>query len=604
MKLKHHVLAGSAVLSLLALSSCIKDEYDLSDIDTTVRLQTKELTVPINLDYLTLDQVMDLNDDSEIVKETQPDGSIIYAVKKEGTFDSDPIHVAAFATDKPSISPSVKTLTITPLPVVLPTDPLAKYPIPIDVSASTFSVNASDIDKAIKQMDLLGATSKFKVVIEVTPIGGTLNWSNVKFEGIKIEVPKGLLGTSDQGTFIPNSSATDAYGLLDLSATPLQPDATGKVTINIDVTGIDVPKSNAVIDYTAHTLALADQIRIKEGDVVIYGSSTGTTLLPPSVTFSLAPDMDAIQVNTFTGRIEYDVDAFDIDPIDLSNLPDFLSQSGTQLGLEKPQIYLGLNNPVGNVSDGAGGYMFLRTGIVMTPERDGVAAAPCGLDNTTFDVTGDGTTAEQYFVMAPAASTSFNYPGYTNPTFVPFAALKDVLTETDGIPTKIKVEAVNPQLPNQPVQNFQLDTDLPKIDGKYAFYAPLQLTNNSVIMYTDTIDGWNDEDVDAINVNEMLVNFDLTSEIPFDLTLDIIPITLNGKEIPSNHNKVTIPASATNFPVAVTITAKDNSPITHLDGLLVKAKVDHPQAETLAPEMKLHLKNSKVTLTGYYEKEL
>ena len=59
--------------------------------------------------------------------------------------------------------------------------------------------------------------------------------------------------------------------------------------------------------------------------------------------------------------------------------------------------------------------MFLRTGIVMTPERDGVAAAPCGLDNTTFDVTGDGTNAEQYFVMAPAASTSFNYPGYTNP---------------------------------------------------------------------------------------------------------------------------------------------------------------------------------------------
>ena len=39
------MLTGMSALSLLALSSCMDDAYDLSDIDTTARLQVKELTL-------------------------------------------------------------------------------------------------------------------------------------------------------------------------------------------------------------------------------------------------------------------------------------------------------------------------------------------------------------------------------------------------------------------------------------------------------------------------------------------------------------------------------------------------------------------------------
>ena len=95
------MLTGMSVLSLLVLSSCMDDAYDLSDIDTTARLQVKELTIPLNLDHITLDQVIDLDDDSEIVKETDANGNLVYVIKKEGTFLSDPIDVAQFTTEKP-----------------------------------------------------------------------------------------------------------------------------------------------------------------------------------------------------------------------------------------------------------------------------------------------------------------------------------------------------------------------------------------------------------------------------------------------------------------------------------------------------------------------
>lgn len=618
MKLKHHALAGSAVLSLLALSACVNDDYDLSDIDTTVHLQTKELTVPINLDYLTLDQVMDLDDDSEIVKDVDENGNPIYAVKKEGTFNSSTIKVDPFTVAKPSITPTSNTLALTPPAAGSPTGLLGYYII-INVDPTDINTSASDIDEAIQQMDVLSVTSKFTTVLEVSTTGGTaIDWSSADITGLQIKMPKGLVGTPAKGTFEPANSSHPDYSLLDFSGeAPLPLSSDGKLTIQMDVTGIEAinnqagtppatPAANMNFYYDDHSFTLSDEVEILAGQVNVYSSST--LLTPPaSVTFTLRPEMDAIDVSAFTGRLKYDVEDFDIEPIDLSNLPDFLSQTGTVLGLEKPQIYLGLNNPVGDINNGTGGYMFLETGFKMTPERTSdegtVVAEPCVLDNGTFTVPGNGNTDEQYFVMAPTPS-SYNYPGYTNPTHVPFTQLKDVLTKTDGIPTKIAVEAVNPQLPNQPVQDFLLDNELPAVEGKYAFYAPLQLTNSSIIMYTDTIDGWNDEDVDAINITEMLVNFDLTSEVPFSLDLDIVPITLHGKPIDCEHNTVEIGPSATDFPVAVTIKAKENSPITHLDGLLIKAKVHNPQEDTLGPEMKLYLKNSKATVTGYYEKEL
>ena len=77
MKIQHYWLTGLSSLVLIAATSCVDNAYDLSDIDTTARLQVKELVVPMNIDKATLDQVLDLDDDSEVKKIEQADGSVI-----------------------------------------------------------------------------------------------------------------------------------------------------------------------------------------------------------------------------------------------------------------------------------------------------------------------------------------------------------------------------------------------------------------------------------------------------------------------------------------------------------------------------------------------
>ena len=59
-------------------------------------------------------------------------------------------------------------------------------------------------------------------------------------------------------------------------------------------------------------------------------------------------------------------------------------------------------------------------------------------------------------------------------------------------------------------------------------------------------------------------------------------------------------ANATDQPVKLTIIGN----VKHLDGLNIKAKVTSQRADAMSPDMKLYMKNSKITLTGYYEKEL
>ena len=65
MKLKHCFLLMAVVTSVT--TGCVDDNYDLSDIDTTTRVEVKDLTIPVNIDAVTLSDILDLDDDSKIL---------------------------------------------------------------------------------------------------------------------------------------------------------------------------------------------------------------------------------------------------------------------------------------------------------------------------------------------------------------------------------------------------------------------------------------------------------------------------------------------------------------------------------------------------------
>ncbi len=601
MKIKYQGIAGFAMLSML-LAGCTDSNYDLSDVDTTAEIKVNNLTVPIKLDELTLDQVMDLNDNSEIKKIPDGKGGEFYAVEKEGTFKSSEINVKQF-TATPSIGSTSKSLAMSSTPVPAPEGGFkAEYAI-TGVSPTAFNANATDIDDAIQRIDTIGVNSTLTTLLTMSATGASMDWpKEVKITGLKIKFPIGL--QSDHPNFEPSNSAHPGYGLLDLSGETLTPDNSGNVTITMNIIAYATEGNpNFSFDATARTLAISDQVEIQEGTIEM--TKTTASLLPTAVNFVINPDMDDLVVSTFTGQVEYNVEDFTIDPIDLSGLPDFLNQDGTKLGLNNPQIYLAMNNPLGNFQDKAQtGYVSLQTDFSMKPWRNGIEGKAYSLDDGPFTIIG-GTTDEQEFVMAPTDPEPNYITGFTDPSFVKYTGLKEILKEkyndVEGIPTKIEVEAVEPKLPSQEIYKFTLGSDLGVVEGRYTFYAPLELDAATVIQYNDTIDGWNDEDVDAMTISQMKIDMTVSTEVPFTIDLELIAIGLNTVPIPGvSSNKVEIPANADSFAFSVTFTGT----IQHLDGLLLKARIHDPAAKTLGPQMKMKLEKSKATLTGNYTKEL
>ena len=358
MRKKHYLLAGLSAISL-CLASCIDNDYDLSNIDTTSRLQVKDLIVPINIDDITLSQVLDLDDDSEIEEVVQPDGSVIYAVRKEGDFKSDPVNIASFTSSKPTINPIVSTLDLQDLRnAAAVTGGLTAY-YDISCDPTPFKSEARNVDKSIVAIKELGVKTVFTNKITISGLdASTLEHTLV--EGLVIQCPKGLKGTPSAGKY---DSTT---GLLTFSnGETLKPNTKGEMSVTLNVTGIDATQKNIMFNRNTHQFVYEDEIRVLEGRVNIYADRT----LPAHIKFHLAPSIDAIKVEQFSRKIEHEVDNVNINPIEIKSLPDLLSQEGTSITIANPQLFLSLNNPLRNYMP-AGEVMDLESRFELTSIRN------------------------------------------------------------------------------------------------------------------------------------------------------------------------------------------------------------------------------------------
>lgn len=587
MKLQHYWLAGLSSVVLIAATSCVDNDYDLSDIDTTARLQVKELVVPMNIEEAILDQVLDLDDDSEVKKIELEDGSFIYAVKKDGSFNSDPIHISEFTASKPNITPIVSTLDLVDLRTAaeyVPGGITAYYDIKTD--PTEIKSEASDIDKSIYTVKKLDVNTKIKTTLKVEGLSADV-LKKMKIDDLKVKYPVGLIATTDNGSYDPKT------GYLTFSKS-LVPNYLGEISVTMTITALDASSPNIKFDGVAHTFKFEDDITVEQGRVNIYADET----LPNTVTFRVTPDMEAIKVEKFTGSIVYDVGDIDIDPIDISNLPDLINQEGTSISIADPQLYLTLSNPLEEyIADGD--VMNLGAGISLKSEREG-ASKVFALDESRFSTAQDNTGYT--YVLAPK-SPQKPIEGYINPQWVKFSSLSNVLDlDGKGIPTKIYVDIADPRIDETNIESLKLGVDLPAVVGNYTFYAPLQLNDGSVIKYVDTIDDWSDEDLDKMTITKLNVDFVGSTEVPFELKLKVLPINKTGKPISGvTSNTVTIPAMSKGTPVNVTIEGE----IKELDGIQIEANIVNKGSDTtLAPSMKLIIKDFKAKVSGYYEDEL
>ena len=557
----------TVIITCISLTSCIDKDYDLSDIDTNARFSVNDLVIPINLDEIELDGILDLKDNSKIKKDG--DG---YAFFEEGDFTSNSIVVKSFTTsgskyqtsksvrlisDNPSASPkraSVNRLTLAHA----------------DIKNSTaINISTADVDSSIISIDGIDTEMDINITLQ---FGGLTSYiKKVDIKDLEVQLLKGLYNMKTNiGRYDPET------GMLDIG--DIQTTTEHNLELNLHITKVDAKKIGITKEKGVYYLN--DSVSVISGQIVVYQDQIkGSTLpvLPTYVDYTLSADISPCIVKSFSGRIKYNIAGINIDPINLTDIPDILSQEGTNIILENPQIYISVNNPLYQYYK-----LYAQTGLMIKGNET------CQTTNGAIVL----DQAENLFVLSPYNPQKM-YNGYNNAHHVMLPNLGEVLSG-NKIPTQVDIKLLSPVIPEQNVTSFLLGETIPPVKGKWMLYAPLNLTSSSIIKYTKTWDDWQDKDLDGLTVEKAQINATITTDVPWAFEVSFTLLGREGKL--SGNASLEANSKDVNLEIPLTGTA-----ISKIYGLTIDVMVRG--GGLVSPSQKVTVKKMNAKVSGYYDKE-
>lgn len=607
---KLYLRPAAAAIPLFMLTGCIDNNYDLDNIDSTTEIKINDLVIPINMDAIELSDIFTFDDDSRIETLTI-DGKTFYAITQSGSFSSDPISIDKVTAEAPDMSATERELNRT---AKTPSRPAREtysgeaYAESYDIvnMSNSFSYETDDIDNAIISIEKAQTDPiVFGITLTTGQQSGTI--SAMRFTDLTIQLPAGLDNNTSAGSYDP------ATGLWTIPSLEMPGDGG---TITLTTTNLDLSSATITPDRKFH---YDSKFEVIGGILTLIPDISHAGSLPSTVRFKADYTLTDMTLNAVKATIDYRLEGMDIDPVDLSDLPDFLNNPATNIVLTNPQIYLNLNNPV--AEDGLVG----NINLTLTAERDnGVRPFTFPLDQPF--VLGDnyGNNGPYNFVLAPQAAELTTPAGYKqNLQQVNFNSLGNILfvPEEDrvtidgevkaGLPSRIDITIPDPQVINNPALSvadrpfFHLGNRTPaiQVNGQYELIAPLSLADGSLIIYSEKQDGWDNEDLSDLRIETLSISCHGVSALPVNAELTVYPLDKDGKRMPCKTKSMTIPAGS-EADMEIAIEALDGQYITGIDGVEYVAILDAgADEETLSPEQTLNLTRIRAKVSGSYVKK-
>lgn len=585
MKLSNIVFLATIVAMALSFSSCIDDDYDLSDIDTTAEFQVKDLVLPVNIDEIKLQSIIEVSEGGQIKIVNDE-----YIFVQDGEYESSDVSIPQVYFDAPQVSSVVTTVNLSSSAVVAPqnlTSSGVEINYPIGEQLSQFSYKTSTVSDFIVDMDKVGVDFNIKILFSIKGLEDIVK--SYTLRNFKLQIAPGLELSLDGGSYDAKTGVLSLNDGKHYGST---------LEFDIKISGIDVNSAGIDYDHNNHSIVFDGEVGVYSGEIVIVDADLkeGANILNIPQTIELHTDFDLSRmlITSFSGRIKYQLEGLDIAPVSLNGIPDILSQSLTDITLMNPQIYLSLNNPMAKYNLSA------QAGITITANRDNGESTEHSLDNGYFTIAGTPKNDMNVFCLSPQKPQSY-FEGYESALHVPYSSLATVLSG-NGLPKSLTITLNDPIVPEQDVKDFALGQNLGKIKGDYMFYSPLELAPQSQIVYSSTEGGWNDEDVDAITIKVLELSALITNELPLDIKITGYPIDVNGNKINNVAIEgVDVAAGAVDAQLTIRITGE----ITHLDGIAFEAIATQGQElKPLKPSEVIHLKNLRAKVSGNFIKEL
>lgn len=540
------LLLGGAVVT-----GCTDNNYDFDDIDLTVGIGGGELSIPTSsTTTIKLSEVLDLEENGDVKEDV--DGT--YRFFKKGD--------AVKPTTTSINSVTVKKDSAESFDFVLD---LSQYAAPSPKrAASRAAVNFSD-EKIVGSFVYNGSVPAEVVELKRADVYSEMS-INISFDS---NISKLVSKVTELSLTLPSfmdfevSESTSEYSKNGnkLVFTNVSTSESHKIVIAIKgLTFGGAEDETGKLTIAGGKVEMEGKvnmgIKIAEDINITSGVDPSKCTIKSGISF-----MNDIQLTNVTGRFSPSIQLDNLGHTSISGLPDFLNEEGVKVDIENPQIVLTLTSDM--TVDG------LIAGVIKY-KRDGVDGSINLNDNIIVNPATAGATSTTKVCICRKKSVLTNPDDYDQ--VIEQDDLKQVLYPT--VASEISFTATA-WADASKVASFELGKTY-TVAHEYEIMAPLAFGEDANIVYTDNLDGWNDDinDFDLKEGGYIELTANVENRVPVYLNVDAKPIGLNGEDL-SNEVSVEVTgevaASANGVdavvsPVKVKLTPK-NGALKKLDGL-------------------------------------
>lgn len=576
------LLLASLLVGGFLVTGCTNSDYDFNEIDATMGFGGDGLELPASSTMdIPLKDVLDLEENGSV--KLDDEGNYLFQLTGSGSSEANP-KIEPIRLEGRSYN--------------------ANIPISLSASAkATRSLTASSGIPEVKEkmFEYHGVDKSVK----------SLTKANMKTVTMKLTL--GFSGISSVISKIKKATLT-LPGYLSLNR--VVGDGNDMPTLTnsrIDIADISTSR-DLVLTITSNKLLFSEQdaygtLSIAEdGKIDMDGyfglkiddfELTGT---PSTANMSIAAkvEVENIELTSATGVFDPEVNFGTLGEVDVTGVPDFLSDDNVVADLANPQILLTINNEM-NVA--------ATVKATVTATKSGQTTATVQLPEMYIEKNSVSPTTQICICREKTPELTAQY-GEKN-----VYAVSNLSTLINKIPDHVSIGNVEARADQS--QEATVEFGKPyHITPSYEVYAPLAFGKDAVIEYSDQFDGWND-DIDDLELSEntyVRLTADAISKVPAALILEAHPLGIGGADISNlievNIKKGEVSAStdgetAVTSPLEVEIREKVKGGLKQLDGLSykVQGKATHNgttvEGITLnANKHTLKLNNIKVKLVG------
>lgn len=589
---KSRIVACMLAAGFLAVGSgCTDSDFDLSNIDQTIGIGGDGLQLPTNsTENIVLDDLLDLNN-SDFISIAE-NGDYMFSKQSD---DVKPSH------------PSIDEVLVKEAKV----NNNFKIEIPESSLMQTRRKSAGHT-KLSKTASVEGEASEFKyrgnVPFEIRELISAKTASDINIDvNVTAELKKVI------PTFKTMTVTIPSYLKLNIGkCSPSQPEydaekgiitfrnisSSAKINIKANISSLDFSTPPPTVVFTPGVLGADGSIDF-DGAVLLgitfdEVNKEGNSL--QNLYMSAKMTMGAIRVTEATGKFKPNLDLEDLGNVNINNVPDFLTDYDVTINLYNPVIELTANSDI----DVAG----VATATLIAEDERGNEMAKVEIRG--LNIKPNGTTR----LCICKHKEGIDETKYDQVKVV--SNLSDIVRK---IPHRINCKA-------------EVDADTYRkgtvklgkkytIDADVYMKAPLAFDEGAQIVYTDTIDGWN-EDIDKFSFAEgayIEMTTEVENKMPAYLNVSAFAIDVNGKEIPQHRIRVDVSNSvkasedgekAVVTPVTIKLRENEKGALKTVDGIVfrVTAAAGEKDAQTIvgktinAYKHTLTARNIKVRLVG------